>query len=61
MTGKAFKAWALTIPDAAVVQYNVGRYGHEWEPLDQKAIRAELILQPALTLDDCNNLDDVTT
>lgn len=52
MTGLQLKAWALTVPDEAVIE--VKRY--EWEKIDHNKIRAIFICSPPITMDDMCNL-----
>ena len=57
MTGKDFKQWVETIPDAAIIEYRIGTYSMEWQELERGKIRA--VLTPPLTMDHVNNLEDV--
>jgi len=59
MTGKQLKDFAARIPDDAIVQVPE-KYGSDWESLDSKKIRANLIVLPVVTMEQVCNIEDVS-
>ena len=61
MTGKQLKAWAAQVHDDAVIQIDTGYSVPAWTPVNERKIRAhyEQDIRPGVTIDDCNNLEDV--
>lgn len=57
MLGRDLKAWAATVPDAAVIEIYDDRYVLEWIPLEPMEIRANV--NAALTMAQVCNLEDI--